>query len=423
MDIFETDTKKEVGVFSVTELSFALKTAIESQFSSITLKGEISGFKRHTSGHGYFSLKDETSVIDAVCWRNTLSGLTLNLEDGLEVICKGRVTTYGARSKYQIVVTSVSLAGTGSLLKLLQERKEKLRKEGLFDADRKQALPYLPKKIGIITSETGAVIRDILHRLADRFPSHVVLWPVAVQGDASAQEVENAIRGFNAMPPSEKPDVLIVARGGGSLEDLWSFNEENVVRAAADSQIPLISAVGHETDTTLIDFASDKRAPTPTAAAEMAVPVGTQLSETLTQTFDRLQNATLNLMTHRARHVEATAKGLLNPKQILEKQNEKIKNLEKHMLFCAKRIFTERAHQLSQSSQRFVHLGPEHLRRTQERLNHQSSLLESFSHEKTLKRGFTLTKSLSGNIMKSAQSAEKELVIVFHDGEKKVKTL
>lgn len=422
MDILDTEIKRGAGTFTVTELSYALKTAIESQFSSITLRGEVSGFKRHTSGHGYFSLKDESSVIDAVCWKGTLSGISVSLEDGLEVICKGRVTTYGARSKYQIVVQSVTLAGTGSLLKLLHDRKEKLQKEGLFDAEKKKPLPFFPKKIGIITSETGAVIRDILHRLSDRCPSHVLLWPVAVQGDTSAKDVAHAIKGFNEMDDCTKPDILIVARGGGSLEDLWSFNEENVVRAAANSRIPLISAVGHETDTTLIDFAADKRAPTPTAAAEMAVPVRTQLNENLLQTWDRLQNALTNFLTHQKRSVESAAKGLLSPKQILEKQQEKLKNFENNLIFFTKKIITERTYGLSYISQRFIHICPEKIRRLGDKLNHYESLLESFSHEKTLKRGFTLTKTPSGKIVKSSKSADKELVIVFHDGEKHVKT-
>ncbi len=422
MDILDTEIKREAGTFTVTELSYALKTAIESQFSSVTLRGEISGFKRHTSGHGYFSLKDESSVIDAICWKNTLSALSLSLEDGLEVICKGRVTTYGARSKYQIVVQSVTLAGTGSLLKLLHDRKEKLQKEGLFDAEKKKALPFFPKKIGVITSETGAVIRDILHRLSDRCPSHVLLWPVAVQGDTSAKEVAHAIKGFNEMDDRTRPDVLIIARGGGSLEDLWSFNEENVVRAAANSLIPLISAVGHETDTTLIDFAADRRAPTPTAAAEMVVPVRTQLNENLIQTWDRLQNGLTNFLTHQKRTVEVTAKGLLSPKQVLEKQQEQLKNFESNIIFFTKRIVSEKAYALSHINQRFTHIYPEKIRKLSDKLSHYESLLESFSHEKTLKRGFTLTKTPSGTIVKSSKSTDKELIIVFHDGEKHVKT-
>src|SRR6185295_17747103 len=269
---------------SVSELSQALKRMVESEFDHVRVRGEISGFKRHTSGHLYFALKDESAVIDAVCWKQMAPRLGLKPEDGMEVIATGRLTTYPGRSKYQIVVERMELAGAGALLKLLEERKAKLAAEGLFDAARKRPLPYLPAVIGVVTSPTGAVIRDILHRLDERFPRRVLVWPVAVQGEGAAEQVAAAIKGFNLMAEGgavPRPDLIIVARGGGSLEDLWAFNEEIVVRAAAGSRIPLISAVGHETDTTLIDFASDKRAPTPTAAAEMAVPVLRDCLETM----------------------------------------------------------------------------------------------------------------------------------------------
>src|SRR5882724_13585417 len=261
--------------YSVSEISRAVKATLEGNFQRIRVRGEVSKPNYHGSGHLYFSLKDEDAVIDAVCWRGTVGRLRLKIEHGMEVIATGRVSSYPGSSKYQIVIDSVELAGEGALLKMLEDRRKRLAAEGLFDADRKKPLPYLPEVIGVITSPTGAVIRDILHRLADRFPCRVILWPVAVQGDNAAAQVVTAIRGFNALPEGgrvPRPDLLIVARGGGSLEDLMPFNDEEVVRAAAASAIPLISAVGHETDTTLIDFAADRRAPTPTAAAEMAVP-------------------------------------------------------------------------------------------------------------------------------------------------------
>src|SRR6185295_17344214 len=266
--------------WTVSELSAALKKTVEDAYGYVRVRGEISGFRgAHSSGHCYFALKDDSAKIEAVIWRTAYGRMRVKPEEGLEVIVTGRLTTYPGQSKYQIVVETLEPAGVGALMALLEERKKKLAAEGLFDPARKQLLPFLPQVIGVVTSPTGAVIRDILHRLADRFPRRVVVWPVRVQGEGSAAEVAAAIHGFNALPKAHprRPDLIIVARGGGSLEDLWSFNEEIVVRAAAASEIALISAVGHETDVTLIDFAADVRAPTPTAAAEMAVPVRSEL--------------------------------------------------------------------------------------------------------------------------------------------------
>jgi len=268
--------KNNVPEYSVSEISAALKKTVESSFEKVRIRGEISGFKLAGSGHIYLKLKDDLSVIDGVMWRSTAARLRFNPEDGLEVVAQGRVTTYAARSQYQIVIDHLEPAGVGALLALLEERRRKLASEGLFDESKKKNIPYIPDTIGVITSPTGAVLRDILHRLRDRFPRKIVIWPVLVQGSDSAEQVTAAIKGFNnldARSSIPKPDVLIVARGGGSIEDLLAFNEETVVRAAAESFIPLISAIGHETDTTLLDFVADVRAPTPTAAAEMAVPV------------------------------------------------------------------------------------------------------------------------------------------------------
>ncbi|MEO5641105.1 MAG: exodeoxyribonuclease VII large subunit [Sphingomicrobium sp.] len=263
--------------FSVSELSGALKRTVEGAFGHVRVRGEISGWKRHASGHCYLTLKDENACIDAVLWRGQAASLAFRPEDGAEVIASGKLTTYPGRSKYQLVIDRLELAGEGALMALLDKRRRALAAEGLFDPANKRELPFLPRTIGVVTSPTGAVIRDILHRLADRCPTRVIVWPVPVQGEGAAAKVAAAIRGFGAMAGPDRPDLLIVARGGGSIEDLWAFNEEEVVRAAATSPIPLISAVGHETDTTLIDFASDRRAPTPTAAAEMAVPVRAEL--------------------------------------------------------------------------------------------------------------------------------------------------
>jgi exodeoxyribonuclease VII large subunit len=258
---------------SVSELSNQVRRTVETSFDRVRVRGEISRPSHASSGHIYFTLKDDKAVLDAVCWRGNAQRLSIRPEEGMEVICTGKITTYPGRSKYQMVIEQMELAGEGALLKLLEDRRRRLAEEGLFDEQRKRPLPYLPRVIGVVTSPTGAVIRDILHRLTDRFPVHVLVWPVLVQGNVAKAQIASAIEGFNALAVGglvPRPDLLIVARGGGSLEDLWAFNEEEVVRAAAASQIPLISAVGHETDTTLIDFASDYRAPTPTAAAEVA---------------------------------------------------------------------------------------------------------------------------------------------------------
>ena len=306
--------------YTVSELAAALKRSIEENFSLVRVRGEISGFKRHGSGHWYFALKDADAVLDAVCWRTTAMRIAVQPEDGMEVIATGRLTTYPGRSKYQLIVDSIELAGIGALLKLLEERRKRLAAEGLFAAERKKKLPFLPGVIGVVTSPTGAVIRDILHRLADRFPRRVVIWPVAVQGENAAAQVAAAIEGFNRLGPASlvpRPDLIIVARGGGSLEDLMAFNEEIVVRAAAASAIPLISAVGHETDTTLIDHASDRRAPTPTAAAEIAVPVRLDLIADLGSKTSRLAQGLGRLFSESRLHLAGLARGLPDPHDLI----------------------------------------------------------------------------------------------------------
>src|SRR3954447_2503233 len=276
---------QNVVEYTVSEISAAVKRVVEDGFAYVRVRGEISGFRgAHSSGHAYFALKDERARLEACIWKTTMQRLRVKPQEGLEVIATGRLTTFPGSSKYQIVIEALEPAGIGALMALLEERRRKLAAEGLFDEARKKPLPYLPRTIGVITSPTGAVIRDILHRLAERFPRNVLLWPVRVQGEASAEEVAAAIRGFNALAADgriPRPDVLIVARGGGSLEDLWGFNEEAVVRAAAQSSIPLIAAIGHETDWTLIDHVADKRCPTPTAAAECAVPVRSDVAARL----------------------------------------------------------------------------------------------------------------------------------------------
>ncbi len=315
--------------FTVSELSSALKRTVEDTYGHVRVRGEISGFRGpHSSGHCYFALKDESAKIEAVIWKGVHGRMRFKPQEGLEVIATGKLTTYPGSSKYQIVIEAIEPAGIGALMALMEERKRKLGAEGLFDEARKQLLPWLPEVIGVVTSPTGAVIRDILHRLEDRFPRRVLVWPVKVQGEGSAEQVAAAIRGFNALPEGGKiprPDVLIVARGGGSLEDLWSFNEEIVVRAAAESMIPLISAVGHETDITLIDFAADKRAPTPTAAAEMAVPVRSELlvevstlARRIMVCWQRAQESRRNELRAAARALPAAGDLLAIPRQRLD---------------------------------------------------------------------------------------------------------
>jgi exodeoxyribonuclease VII large subunit len=280
VDLIESPTSNNPD-WTVSELSGALKRTVEDAFGHVRVRGEISGFRgQHSSGHAYFSLKDAGARLDAVVWKGNFGRLRVKPEEGLEVVAIGRITTFPGKSSYQIVIEQIEYAGAGAIMAMLEERKRRLAAEGLFASERKRRPPFLPAVIGVVTSPTGAVIRDILHRLNDRFPRRVIVWPVRVQGDTCGAEVAAAIRGFNALSPGgvvPRPDVLIVARGGGSLEDLLGFSEEAVVRAAAESDIPLIAAVGHETDVTLIDFAADVRAPTPTAAAEMAVPVRAEL--------------------------------------------------------------------------------------------------------------------------------------------------
>ncbi len=306
----EADLSHNLPEYTVSEISQALKRTVEQAYTRVRIKGEISGFKRAASGHRYMSLKDEIAVLDAVSWRGTALGM--EPEDGLEVIVSGRLTTYPGRSKYQIIIEAMEIAGEGALLKLLEERRRKFTEAGLFDEARKKDLPYLPEVIGVVTSPTGAVIRDILHRLRDRFPRHVLLWPVVVQGEGAAKQIAAAIGGFNNLKGDviRRPDILIIARGGGSLEDLWAFNEEIVIRAAAASKIPIISAVGHETDVTLIDFVADRRAPTPTAAAEIAVPVRSDLAAGIMDDGRRLLVTVSRMFEERRIRLEGLTRGL-----------------------------------------------------------------------------------------------------------------
>jgi exodeoxyribonuclease VII large subunit len=406
-------------VYSISEISNLLRGVVENHFTGITVKGELSGVKRHTSGHLYFALKDQTAVLDGVCWRGQAAKLQIQPQEGLEVVCVGRLTTYPGRSKYQMMVESMELAGEGALLKRLNDLRQKLAAEGLFDQSRKKPLPFLPQTIGVITSPTGAVIRDILHRIADRFPRHILLWPVAVQGETAAREVLQAIQGFNAMAVGgevPKPDLLIVARGGGSLEDLWPFNEEVLVRAAAASTIPLIAAIGHETDTTLIDYAADYRAPTPTGAAEQAVPVRSHLrlqiedlGNRLAQSIRRRLEETTQRLDERSERLGRSLMVFIQAKQdylhrfIPRSPLNMIERYQDKFQFIATRFNTSITY---------------HLKQHQQRLDTISTLLNSYSYNKTLERGFTLAKTNQGKVVRSATDLKSgtPFSLTFFDG-------
>ncbi|MFL5021676.1 MAG: exodeoxyribonuclease VII large subunit [Microvirga sp.] len=326
--MFAEKAPSNASEWSVSDLAGALKRTLEDAFGHVRLRGEVSGYRGpHSSGHAYFSLKDQNARIDAVIWKGAFAKLKIRPEEGMEVIATGRITTFPGSSKYQIVIDTLEPAGIGALMALLEERRRKLNAEGLFAQERKRRLPFLPQVIGVVTSPTGAVIRDILHRLEDRFPRRVLVWPVRVQGETCAAEVAAAIRGFNALESGgriPRPDVLIVARGGGSIEDLWGFNEEIVVRAVAESGIPLVSAVGHETDWTLIDHAADMRAPTPTGAAEMVVPVRVELMAAVNDLSRRHVEAALRLVERRRSDLRATARALPSPEALFSPKRQRL---------------------------------------------------------------------------------------------------
>lgn len=336
MALFEDDAgpKGNAHEFSVSEISGAVKRILEGEFGHVRVRGEVGRTMLARTGHLYFDLKDDRSVIACVSWKGQVARLAHKPEEGMEVVVTGRMTTYGPQSKYQLNVEAVEPAGAGALMAMLEKRKKTLEAEGLFAVERKKPLPYLPEVIGVVTSPSGAVIRDILHRLRDRFPRRVLLWPVAVQGRDCAPQVTAAINGFNRLVPGgaiPRPDLLIVARGGGSIEDLWGFNEESVARAAAGSDIPLISAVGHETDTTLIDYVSDKRAPTPTAAAELAVPVRLELLAWVSDAGARLDNALVQTVTRRKQRLADVSRALPRPVQLLEQPRQRLDRMNERL--------------------------------------------------------------------------------------------
>ena len=418
-------------VYSVSEFSHVIKKLVETNFSYVRIRGEISRPSFPGSGHVYFTLKDADGTIAAIIWKYTLPKLSIKPEEGMEVICTGKVTTFAGQSKYQIIVETMEVAGEGALLKMLEERRKKLLKEGLFDQEIKKPIPYLPKIIGVITSPSGAVIKDILHRLSDRFPSHVYLWPVAVQGEDSARQISNAIDKFNQLTDDtsiKKPDLLIVARGGGSLEDLWSFNEEIVVRSVYKSSIPVISAVGHETDTTLIDFVSDLRAPTPTAAAEKAVPVRDELISRIDQLNLRIKSSfNIKLYGNKDR-INYLIKLLGKPEQIFENKTQKLDFIYKDFENLFKDIFVEKKNKITQYVQcllppkilisnlfskqqlletKFKNFLENIINSKETKLNYLEQLLEASSFNRVLERGFALVMNNKGKPIKRSSEASK----------------
>ena len=430
--------------FTVSEISYAVKSSIEDQFGYVRVRGELGRVSRPASGHIYLDLKDEKSVLNGVIWRGAASKLAVKPEQGLEVIATGKLTTFPGQSKYQMVIDRMEPAGEGALMALLEERKKKLAAEGLFAPERKKRLPYLPTVIGVVTSPTGAVIRDILHRVQDRFPVHVIVWPVRVQGETCADEVANGVRGFNALPKDgaiPRPDVLIVARGGGSLEDLWGFNEEAPARAIAESDIPVISAVGHETDVTLVDFVADMRAPTPTGAAEFALPVRAELVATLGDLHLRQYGAVSRMMDRRRADLRSAGRALPQPRDILALARQRFDmasgRLSQSLMTSTQSrrskldvtagrlrpaLVTDRLslqkERLSDRSDRLNRISLLTLEQKRKQLDATSRLLESLSHKGVLARGFALVRDKDGKPLRRSEEIApgQGLNIEFADG-------
>jgi exodeoxyribonuclease VII large subunit len=435
----------EIKEYKVGELSTEIKKIIESKFPYIKLRGEVSGFKLASTGHGYFNIKDNNAILACTCWRPAMAKLAFNLEDGVEVVVFGKLTTYAGMSRYQLTVESILPSGDGALMALLKERRERLEKEGLFDASHKKSLPYLPRVIGVITSMTGVVIKDIIHRIKDRFPSRVIIWPVAVQGLNSSKELVNAISGFDKSPLNIRPDVIIVARGGGSVEDLWSFNEEEVVRAVFNCSIPIISAVGHETDFTLIDFVSDVRAPTPTAAGEFVVPVKSDIVAKIVNNFSNIVSNITKNINHTAILLKLKTQTLSNPWQILDNHSQRLdeicfnfnsaaennlKNKEskiKMIVFnisILENFIKLKAMQMTFLYQTFQSRIFEKFRILDDKLALNRQILSSNSIDSTLKRGFAIVFKSGSVITRIEDLVEGDDVVVkLHEGSIETKVL
>jgi len=431
--------------YTVSELSTSIKRIIEDNFDYIRLKAEVGRVSKPKSGHIYLDLKDDTSVISGIIWKGSVNKLNILPEEGLEVVCTGKVTTYAGQSKYQIIIENIEPYGVGALMALLEKRKEKLLKENLFDDNFKKQIPFLPKRIGVITSPTGAVIRDILHRIEDRFPVNITVWPVKVQGDSSPEEIIDAIEGFHLLDQSnlEKPDVIIIARGGGSVEDLWGFNDEALVRKVFDSKIPIISAIGHETDTTLIDLVADLRAPTPTAAAEMAVPVRKILITSVEDSYERIKNYINNKIEFEERSLLLLDKAIPKIEVMLRNYNLRYKkassilnislvSMIKHYqdIFLRKTVsfkaniltknFNFTKDDFLEVSKSLINSTVNIFDKKTNSLQLQSGLLDVLSHNSVLKRGFAIVKDKKSKIITSSKKIkeDEELMINFYKNDK-----
>ena len=442
--IDEPESGQNAPEYSVSEISGVVKRMIEGEFSHVRIRGEVGRVSRPQSGHLYLDLKDDRAVLASVIWKGVAGRLRVQPEEGMEVVATGRLTTFPGQSRYQMIIEDIAPAGVGALMAMLEKRKAALAAEGLFEAEHKQALPYLPEVIGVITSPSGAVIKDILHRLRDRFPRKVLLWPVVVQGDKCAPEVAAAIKGFNAMTPGgalPRPDVIIVARGGGSIEDLWGFNEEIVVRAAFDSDIPLISAVGHETDTTLIDYASDKRAPTPTAAAEMAVPVRADLSAHVAGLEERRRRALARGLEQRGQRLRDISRALPRVESLFAERTQRLDSLTMRLPLALSSLTHRKRVQLAASgaerlrpaalladitrkgrdvgawSTRLTPALKRNMSDPKRQLTALARTLETLSYRKTLERGYAVVHSSAGLVTSKKVAAKNAtLEIEFSDG-------
>jgi exodeoxyribonuclease VII large subunit len=444
----ENKFSPNVSEYTVSELSTALKATVEDRFGFVRVRGEVSDLKLHSSGHCYLSLKDDSSLVKAIVWRTSMRNLNHQLESGMEIIACGRLTTYAPYSSYQLIIESFELEGEGALLKILEHRRKSLESEGLFATELKKDIPLYPSVIGVVTSSNGSVIRDILHRLRERFPTRVLVWPVPVQGESAAHKISEAINGFNSLPSLgeiPRPDLLIIARGGGSLEDLWAFNEEVVVRAAAESNIPLISAIGHETDTTLIDFAADLRAPTPTAAAELSVPVRLDLIAKIREYSFRMDQAINRSVKERLSNLIGLSRALPNYSDVMERRIQDVDRLAERLIIGPSRFINAKDRQfhlisggltatlllrdlklfgktIQDTAARSFSIVNSILSLREEQLTALFSRLESVSHLNVINRGYVIIQDTRGIVVTKASglSNGSKLVLGFSDGQVEV---